>query len=277
MSILNKVLFYLLIINSSSNSIFSIFEKNKEDKQKCDYAGRIGSATIEKCTAVTPTFKGPNSNESKCCFLTFKIDPFKTFKLYFGKNWKKQYMKLHNLNEKQAEDKINHTYGSAGETTMCMFLTKNFKNAGLYSITNSLPIFDGKIKYNCGEGEEIFDKEKYNPLNEEEKMNKDLVECLFEKEENSCINKASKLLSNNSQCCWCERMTIHDNKLYTDVSVSECVGFPIKEFRNELEEIVKKKKEEKYSMKCTCSDKNGKHVKVNLDSFNDKIDITNLN
>ena len=277
MSILNKVLFYLLIINSTSILIDSIFEKEKENMDKCYNAGPTGSDTntIEKCLAVTPTLKG---SESKCCMLTYKIDPLGRFKLLFGKNWKKQYMKLYELNEKQFENKINRIYGSANEINMCFSLIKNYKNVELYGISNSFKSFDGKIKYNCGDGEQIFDREKFNPSNEEEEMNKDLFDCYAEHEENNCINKSSKLLNGNSQCCWCKKTTVHDNTdktpSYNSFS-SDCDRFPIKELRNKLEEIIKEKKEEKYLMNCTCSDRKGKRTKINLDSFKKKIEIKN--
>ena len=76
MSILNVILFYLLIINSNSISINYILKNNKDDLSKCYYAGPEGEATIEKCTAVTSTFQGPNRYESKCCLISYKIDPF---------------------------------------------------------------------------------------------------------------------------------------------------------------------------------------------------------
>ena len=122
-------------------------------------------------------------------------------------------MKLYNLNEKQAEDKINRMYGSAREENMCHELIKNYENVELYQI--SLTLFDGKIKYNCGDGEKIFEKGKYNPLNEEEKMNKDFIDCDSEHLEQNCIKEASKLLSDNSQCCWCDEMTEYENKGYS--------------------------------------------------------------
>ena len=39
-------------------------------------------------------------------------------------------------------------------------------------------------------------------------MDRDTFECVSEYSENNCINKGSKLLSDNSQCCWCEENTI---------------------------------------------------------------------
>ena len=79
-----------------------------------------------------------------------------------------------------------------------------YENIELYGI--SIPVFDGKLKYDCGDGEQIFDREKYNPSNEEEKMYKDNIDCSNQFEENYCLNKGSELLSSNFQCCWCEEI-----------------------------------------------------------------------
>ena len=84
MTFLKLILVFLLIINSTSTSIETLFEKNKQDFEKCDNAGPIGLATIEKCTAATSTLNGPDSHNSKCCLFSFKIDPFKKLKQMFG-------------------------------------------------------------------------------------------------------------------------------------------------------------------------------------------------
>ena len=272
MSILNVVLIFILIINSTPQNIYN-FEINEEDFEECENAGSEGEATIEECTAVTPNFKGLEGYESKCCIITYKKDPFAQYKAMFGENWKQRYMELFYLNEKQVEDKINRAYVSAPEGSMCYDLIKNYKNIELYGI--SLDKFGGKLRYNCGDGEETFDREKYNPSDEEEKMNKDFIDCRVQFEENNCLNETSKLFSDNSQCCWCDEVTVFDNNPNTGVSTSNCLGFPVKEFRNKLEEIANKKKEEKYTMKCTCLDKKGKKIISYLDSFNGKIKIKN--
>ena len=270
------ILVFLLIINSTSFFIESFFEKNKQDSEKCNNAGPIGSATIEKCTAATSTLNGPDSHNSKCCLFSFKIDPFKKLKQMFGTNWKKQFMKLYNLkNEIQLKLKLNQLKGLAGEKTKCLYYNKNYKNIILYGLAKVTET-DEKIKYNCGDGEEIFDKEKYNPSNEEEKMDIDNFECVSEYSENNCINKGSKLLSDNSQCCWCEENTIFVEGIPNGrLNQKKCYGYPIKEFRSKLEEVLKNKKEGKYSMKCTCTNKKGTKITANVDSVNGKIEINN--
>ena len=272
MSFLNILFFYLLIINSTSISIDSIFKNNNEDISKCEDVTKK-TATLEKCTAVTSTFQGPNRHESKCCFLSCKIDPFENFKLMFGKNWKQQFMKMYNLNEKQAEDTINRAYGSASEGHICADLIKNYENVELYQI--SLPVYDGKIKYNCGDGEEVFDRTKFSPSNEEEKMNIDYFDCRNQSGENNCLNKGSKLLSDNSQCCWCEEIFIYNEEENLDASTKNCEGYRIKELRNNLEEFIEQRKGKKITKKCTCSDKNGNNLKINLNTFNGQLEITN--
>jgi hypothetical protein len=269
MSVLNILLFYLLIINSTTNPIDSIFKDNREDMEKCERVSRSQEAILERCIEITPTFKGPKRSESKCCMVTSKIDPLERLKFEFGEDWKQAFMKRHNLNEKEAEERINQIYDYAPETSNCYDLIKNYENAELYGI--SLPTFDGKLKYDCGDGEQTFDREKYNPSNEDEKMFKDHTDCINQFEDNYCLNKGAKLSSNNYQCCWCEEILVKTRETRT----SNCEGYPIKELKTKLEEFVEENKGKKITKKCTCSDKNGNHQKINLDTFNGEIEVTN--
>jgi len=273
MSVLNIILFYFLIINSTANRIDLAFKHNREDMEKCERVSRNQEATLERCIEITPTFKGPKRYESKCCMITSKIDPLERLKFAFGENWKQEFMKRQKLNEQQAEERINQIYDYAPETSICYDLIENYENAELYGI--SLPVFDGKLKYDCGDGEKIFDREKYNPSNEEEKMHKDHTDCSNQFEENYCLNKGSKLLSNNYQCCWCEEVFIYNEEENLESKTNNCEGYQIKELKNKLEEFVEEKKGKKITKKCICSDKNGNHQKINLNTFNGKIEITN--
>lgn len=269
MSILSILLFYFLIIYSTSQGFN--YNINKEEFKRCFDAGDKGVATIEKCTAITSTFKNEGENESQCCMVTYMIDPLEKYKFMFGENWKEEYMKHYGLDENQFEDELNRIYSSVSEVNMCFDLIKKYKNVELYSI--SLSSYEGKIKYNCGDGEETFEKNNFYPSNEEEKMNKDYIECGIEHEEKNCFKKSSKLLSDNTQCCWCEENTIYDNSSVISSSSEGCVGYPIQDFRNKLEVVLKENKEKKYTMKCNCVNKTGKSVHASLNSINGQIEI----
>lgn len=273
MSILNILLLYLLVINSTTKSIDSIFKENRKDMEKCEHVSRNQEATLERCIEITPTFAGPKKSESKCCMVTSKIDPLERLKFEFGENWKQEFMRRQKLNEQEAEEKINLIYDYAPETSICYDLIEKYENIELYGI--SIPVFDGKLKYDCGDGEQIFDREKYNPSNEEEKMYKDNIDCSNQFEENYCLNKGSELLSSNFQCCWCEEISVYNEKENLKSKTNYCEGYPIKELKNKLEEFVEEKKGKKITKKCICSDKNGNHLKLNLDAFNGNFEITN--
>jgi hypothetical protein len=273
MSVLNILLLYLLIVNSNTNSIDSVFKNNRKDMEKCERVSRSQEAILEKCIEITPTFEGPKKDESKCCMVTSKIDPLERLKLELGEDWKQEFMRRQKLNEQQAEEKLKQIYDYAPETSVCYDLIENYENIELYGL--SLNVFDGKLKYDCGDGEQIFDREKYNPSNEEEKMYRDNIDCSNQFEENDCLNKGSKLLSNNFQCCWCEEIFVYNEIENRETRTNNCEGYPIKELRNKLEEFVEEKKEKKITKKCTCSDKNGNHLKLNLNTFNGNFEITN--
>lgn len=70
MSILNILLLYLLVVNSTTKSIDSIFKENRKDMEKCEHVSRNQEATLERCIEITPTFAGPKKSESKCCMVT---------------------------------------------------------------------------------------------------------------------------------------------------------------------------------------------------------------
>ena len=59
MSVLNILLLLLLIVNSTTNSIETIFNENRKDMEKCERVSRNQEATLERCIEITPTFSGP--------------------------------------------------------------------------------------------------------------------------------------------------------------------------------------------------------------------------
>jgi hypothetical protein len=273
MSVLNILLLYLLIVNSNANSIDSVFKNNRKDMEKCERVSRSQEATLERCIEITPSFSGPKKSESKCCMVTSKIDPLERLKLELGEDWKKEFMRRQKLNEQEAEEKLKLIYDYAPETSVCYDLIENYENVELYGL--SIPVFDGQLKYDCGDGEKTFDREKYNPSDEEEKMYKDHLDCSNQFEENFCLKKGSELISDNYQCCWCEEIFVYNEKENRETRTSNCEGYPIKELKNKLEEFVDEKKDKKITKKCICSDKNGNHLKLNLNTFNGNFEITN--
>lgn len=267
MSFLNLLLFNLLIIYSTSYEKYTFNIKN-EDLRKCSVSKNNNSPTVEQCTSKTPSLIGRGINESQCCRVIFKEDPFYYYKSKYGENWKKEYMKSKNINENQIESEINRIYNSVNEKKMCIPLNKNLKDLELYFLSNGT--IERTLKYNCGNGEETFNKKNFYPSNEEEKNSYDIVECQFETNEKNCYKKSSKLFIDNNQCCWCQ-----ENYIFPDSMSSSgaCKAFPISGLKNKFEEILKQKKDKKFKMRCICSDKKGKKVTASLNSFYNKISI----
>ena len=250
MSIRSILLLTLLIIYS-----YSYYEKNIiiEDYEKCGKASSSYSTTTEECTAITPTLIGTGDFESQCCRLTVTIDPFERFKSKYGENWKQKYMEILGINEEQLEKEIDKRYSSAEKISFCNALIKKFKNVDLYRI--SFGAYNGEISYNCGDEEKTFKPKDFYPITEEEKVYKDEIDCNVQEDEKQCINKAYKLSSYNSQSCWCKQQFISYN------GYSEgCHRYSINDFKNELKIFMEKNKNYTITMKCSCLNKEGKHV-----------------
>ena len=69
----------------------------------------------------------------------------------------------------------------------------------------SMPTIDGIVKYDCGEGEKIFNKKEFHPANKEEILEIQLIESfLLSFTEKDCLKSETKLSDDNYQACWCE-------------------------------------------------------------------------
>ena len=67
---------------------------------------------------------------------------------------------------------------------------------------------NGEVKYDCGTGEVIFSAKDYKPTDEDELIDKDYIDCYTEFTEKSCNKRSLKLSSDDSQCCWCEKVSL---------------------------------------------------------------------
>ena len=264
MEIRRILLLVLLIINSFSFIDDLTFFK---DSFRCGTANFKDSTTIEECLALTPNLKGTGDLESQCCRMTAIDDPFKNMKQTYKGLWKEKYMEILKINEAQLEEEIQKRYDSASTINACIALIKKNRKVELYGL--SLMVNGNKITYNCGDTEETFDPKDFYPLTEKEKFYKDILDCRVQYGEKECIDKSYKLLSSNTQACWCEETFV----FVSSSSIGKgCYGYSIDNFKNELKKYMDDNSASK-TMKCSCLNKEGKHVNAFLNSVTGEITI----
>lgn len=270
MSIKFFILFSLLIFYSTSFDFQN--EELNYDYEQCININKEESVPVtEECMEITPFFISKGEYESECCKLIIYEDPLERFKVFFGEDWKQNYMEFMGFNEEQLEKELERLYKSCPKKIGCTLLTKNFRNLVLYQ--NSFYSFNGTIIYDCGNGEKTFERSNYRPYDEEEKEFKDKFDCELQNKEKSCLNRAYKLLSDNSQCCWCEEEII-DNDIQVSANSERCYGHSVNEFKNELEKIMNKQKSSSIlKLKCYCSNREGKKVNAIVNSATGSIII----
>ena len=146
-------------------------------------------------------------------------------------------------------------------------------NIQLYSL--SLETIDGNINYNCGDGEQYFNYKTFLPSNDYEKKAKDRLDCGNEFDEISCYKRASKLKTNDAQCCWCERTILSREGDLTGLYNSSCYGYPIDGLNNTLKTDIEnqQKKGSRNRLICSCLDKNGKTTNFITNSMTDEVII----
>ena len=150
MSFIKLLLFSLLFLQLSSQEEGLV----QEDFGKCMQTNFIGAVTTEDCIVVTDTLESTGDYKGKCCKMTFETDALAAYKRMFGDDWKEKLIEQYELDEDITEDELREKLGLKNEQSMCSLLTKIGKNVGLY--TMSLQSLDGKVKYDCGDGEESF-------------------------------------------------------------------------------------------------------------------------
>ena len=84
----------------------------------------------------------------------------------------------------------------------CSLMTEDedFNNFNLYS--NVIFISDGKVTYDCRDGEKFFDPKKYIPQKKEFKSFKDMFDCKSKNNESNCHKNVSKFVFDDMLACW---------------------------------------------------------------------------
>ena len=205
---------------------------------------------------------------SKCCFYSGKLDPLFSYKKQYGENWKKiiAQNKGYDLNISEEEIRKNLTK----ESNSCQYTMKGSNNTMLYG--SSLTTIDGIIKYDCGEGQKIFNKTEFHPTSKEDILDKQLVDSyILPFTEKDCLKSGTKLSDDNYQLCWCERILLSSE----GINIKNCLPYRISTFQERLtkEMISYQKKNSTYENKCTCSNNKGKTTKGSFNSVTGEVKV----
>ena len=260
MSFIKLLLFSLLFLQLSSQEEGLV----QEDFGKCMQTNFMGAVTTEDCTAVTDLLESTGDYKGQCCRMTFQSDALDAYKRMFGDDWKEKLIEQYELDEDVTDDEIREKLGLKNEQSVCSLLTKIGKNTQLY--TMALQSLDGEVTYDCGDGEETFNVKDFAPMTDYEKLNKDMSDCGTAADEKSCNKKASKLLTDGAQCCWCESSTI-GNAIF-NFGFQNCIGYPTNDLERYLNTTAKNYQgfgmgmTMKMKITCSCLDKSGKSTSI---------------
>ena len=184
---------------------FDIF---MEDNTKCINAMLdFFQLTYSKCNEVTPLLESKGFYKGECCKIKSISDPLYSLKKTYKENWKKTAISFYHADENMSEEELREVVMSKQPelpNEMCGIILDNPREAYLYEI--ALSTVNKTLKYDCGSGEKTFNARNFNPKNEKDVLEKDLVDCSNAENysEKKCFKQGNKLLSDNAQCCWCE-------------------------------------------------------------------------
>ena len=205
MSNIKLYLYLILLLKFFSSESLNFLENGKslfdsEDLDKCfkysDKIQNMSPTNTNPCSSINSSLE---LKQNKCCRCTANYDPLKEMKSYFPENadWKKELSKLYGFDENLTEEEIREKYFKIIKKNFCLLMTEDedFNNYNLYA--NVINIFDGKVTYDCGDGEKSFDPKKYSPQKQQYKVLKDKFDCKFQNSESSCHKTASKFTADD--------------------------------------------------------------------------------
>ena len=246
--------------------------KYNQDSFKCAAPNANPYAiTTQTCTSITPSLEAEGIYKGKCCKLVKNPDLLRNFKMLYKENWKKMVCQMYGINENYSDEQINSIIGSNYKDTKCQIITNLSKLTTLYS--ESLLSIDGKVEYDCGEGEKTFYTNNFVPENEDEQLGKDIVDCNIEFAEKNCYKAGEKLSTSLAQCCWCE--TKYLTPEYAAANGEVCMGFRNDNFLQTLNNMLNTytSSNMKIEYKCNCYDKNGYNSKGSFNSATGDLNV----
>ena len=247
---LKFLILFIFFILVASNFIDALekkidnLEENKCSKSKIETAAQCFERN---------SFLPKDDNGSKCCFYIGKIDSLVILKKRYGENWKKIICQMNgfdlNISEEELKEKLSDKMNISNN---CQYIMKGLDFTMLYWF--SVTTVDGIVKYDCGEGEKIFNRNEFHPKNKEEIIDKQLVDSfLLSYTEKDCLKRGTKLSDDDDyQICWCETIIILSYERFNEKS---CIPYRISTFKERLKKQMNRVKEENRGeeYKCTCS------------------------
>ena len=268
MANIKKILFLILLLKIFSSE--SLNEKNifdSDDIKTCfkysEKIKNISPITANPCSSINSSLE---LKQNKCCRCTVDYDPLQEIKNYFPENedWKKQISKMYGFDENLPEEVIREKYFKITKKNFCSLMTEDedFNNLNLYSNAILISHDKGKVTYDCGDGEKTFDPKKYIPQKQQYKSIKDLIDGRFQNNEASC----HKTASDNMLACW--------HKI-ENPDLVRCFGYQESEYKEKFKNRFKDylKRNEKIEESWSCANKNGKVIKIYMNTFTGKFSI----
>ena len=260
----------LLKINLSiSKEEFDFFDK--DDYEKCISLNKeaILSTSSNKCSSINSSLK---LKEDRCCKLTINIDVLQQLKNNFPENWRIKYSQLYGFDENLSEDEIREKYVKNRKESACILMTgdEEFRNFILHD-SSKLSI-NGKINYDCGDGEKIYKTKEYIPKQHKFKILYDSRECIGKTNETDCHNSASKFLTDDVLACW-NTINYYDKKNIGFSAEERCIAYSAKEYKSEFTRKFKNYKLLRNIIEETwkCVDRNGKRIQIYMNTKTGKI------
>ena len=263
---LSSLFCFLLIFHVFSIEVTDDQAKYMRDTQKCKMANNYGTeVTLNQCTSITPSFEAGGDYKSECCRVTANWDIFHSYKLQYHENWKKMACQLFRVDESISDEELGKIVYSDKIINHCESIRNKDKLIDLYQY--SLLTTDGKIQYNCGDGENTFYSEDFHPVSDVEILAKDIIDCNVQYLEKSCYKQGNKNSSGLSQCCWCE--TKYLTQQFSIPNSQVCIGFNTELFKQSINNMKNSYVYSfpKFEYNCKCENKNGEKLSASFNTF----------
>ena len=279
MRTISIVFFIILVFQVISIEFKEGIDVIMEDDKKClsamDDLDDPSHLTASKCNAVNPLLKSKGYYKGECCKITAIGDPLYALKSVYKEDWKEVANIIYHIDENISEEDLRELLISqipSGSNSQCEIILDNTREAHLYEM--SLSTVNKTLKYDCGSGEKTYNARNFNPKNESQMIEKDIVDCFNPGEnysEKKCFKQGNKLLSDKVQCCWCD---------YTEEDKTTphiCLGARINKMKEFITDYKKSllllSPDRKFQINCRCVNKKNEMMNFNFDTFSDEINI----
>ena len=225
--------------------------------------------TASQCVALN-SFLPKDDNGSKCCFYIGKIDSLVILKKTYGEKWKKILCQMNgfdlNISEEELRKKLSDEMNISNN---CQYIMKGLDSTMLYWF--SVTTIDGIVKYDCGEGQKIFNKNEFNPKNKEEIIDKQLIDSfILSYTEKDCLKRGTNLIDDDYQICWCEKIILSYGRFNENSCIPYRKSTLLKKLKKQMN--IAKKGNRKEEFKCTCSIKS-KTIKGRYNSVTGEVNV----